>query len=66
MNHSPDDIQVVLGDHARFQVDPGEITMPVTEIFMVTKTHSSQTNHIDLTFDVLLFVFVIMSVKRHV
>jgi hypothetical protein len=28
-----------LGDHARFQVDPGEITMPVTEIITVTKTH---------------------------
>jgi hypothetical protein len=39
MNNSPDDIQVVLGDHARFQVDPGEITMPVTEIITVTKTH---------------------------
>jgi hypothetical protein len=39
MNNSPDDIQVVLGDHARFKVDPGEITMPVTDIITVTKTH---------------------------
>jgi hypothetical protein len=59
MNHSPDEIQVVLGDHARFQVDPGEITMPVIDIITVKQLIKFKpTNSIDLTSDALLVVFV--------
>ena len=48
MQEHPSGIQVVLGDHARFKVDEGEITMTVTEIHRVTTNYLKLLKFINL------------------